>query len=598
MADKIRMLGIAPYSGLKELMQDIAHQRSDIELEAYTGDLSFGAKLALEHQRRGFAGIISRGGTAEMIRRVAGVPVTEVTFSVYDILRAMKLAQSYDGKFAIVGFSSITKCAKILCDLLQYEIEIITIKSQEDAASCLNALKEQGFSMVLGDTVTTAKAKLAGMNGILITSGGESVEAAFDRAVEICESHRKNLEEIEFLHALLFSSKDEIAVFGENGNMIFSVPAQPDGATAALMEKNISLVLERGERKILKQQTSGIDKAELLTILGRDFSTTSGRYCAFSIKRTPMPLIYDEQGVTFQNKIDLMEDVSNVFCRSNSIGRLAGFMEKIEKYARSDLPVLIVGEPGTGKDKTANSIYMHGKFSNNSLVSIDCTVAGDKKWRQLFESEYSPFLEENFTIYIKNMEQLNGPTGAWLAKYLEDSGICKRNRLILSCVTKNNAEEILCSDLKNKLSCLFIKLLPLRQRPEDIPSLCSLYINEINAATGKGVIGLTPEAMTLMQDFYWEYNLIQLQRILAQLVILSDSPYISADEVADILAAEPQQRQQETGTTDCALNLNQPLNKINEDIVEAVLREEGMNQSKAALRLQVSRSTLWRMLKK
>jgi len=600
MADKIRVLGIAPYAGLKELMQDIARQRSDVELEAYTGDLSHGVELALEHQRRGFAGIISRGGTAEMIRRVAGVPVTEVSFSVYDVLRAMKLAQNYDGKFAIVGFSGITKCAEILCNLLQYEVKIITIKSQEDAASRLETLKEQGFSMVLGDTVTAVKAKLTGMNGILITSGGESVEAAFDRAVEICESHRKNLEEIEFLHTLLSSCRDEMMVFSEKGEMRFSTfsTSKPDDEIVSFMGKNIAPVLERGERKFLKQQAGKADKSDrkVIEFFGRGFSTTSGRYCAFTMKQTPQLRAYSEQGVTFQNSADLLEDVSSVFCRSNSVGR--GLMEKIEKCSRSDLPVLIIGEPGTGKDKTANSIYMRGRFSGNPIISIDCAVVSDKKWGMLLESEYSPFLEENFTIYIKNVEQLNEATSAWLVKYLDDYGICKKNRLIFSCVTRNNAEEALCSNLKNKLSCLLVKLLPLRQRPDDIPSLCSLYINEINAATGKGVIGLTPEAMTLMRDFYWEYNLIQLHRVLTQLVVLSDSSYISADEVTDILSAESQQKQQKPDAADCVLNLNQPLNEINRDIVEAVLSEEGMNQSKAARRLQISRSTLWRMLRK
>jgi len=535
MVNKVRLLGIAPYAGLKELMQDIAFQRSDIELEAYIGDLSYGAELALEHQRRGFSGIISRGGTAEMIRRVTSVPVTEVAFSVYDVLRAMKLAQSYDGKFAIVGFSNITKCARVLCNLLQYEIEIITIKSQEEAVSRLETLKRQGFSMVLGDTVTVAKAKLTGMNGILITSGGESVEAAFDWAVEICESHRKNFEEIEFLHALLATNKDEVMVFSERGDMIFSThsASQPDDEIVSFMKKNITSVLERSERKFLKQQ---VDKAGKKTIefSGRGFSTASGRYCVFTMKQTPTLRVYSEQGVTFQNSADLLEDVSSAFCRSNSVE--IGLMGKIEKCSRSDLPVLIVGEPGTGKDKTANSIYMQGRFSDNPIISIDCAVVNDKKWAMLLESEYSPFLEENSTIFIKNVDQLNEAANARLVKHLEGSGTCKRNRLIFSCVTRHDAA--LCSDLKNRLSCLLIKLLPLRQRPEDIPSLCSLYINEINAATGKGVIGLTPEAMALMRDFYWEYNLIQLQRVLTQLVVLSDSPYISADETAGILAAE------------------------------------------------------------
>ncbi|MDR1377235.1 MAG: PrpR N-terminal domain-containing protein, partial [Synergistaceae bacterium] len=202
--EKIKILGIAPYAGMKELMQDIVARRNDIDLEVFVGDLSNGVDIVLERQNQGFSTIVSRGGTAEMIKRATDIPVSEVFLSVYDVLRAIRLAQNYNGKFAIVGFPSITRCSHILCDILQYDtIDIVTINGQEDIKVCLETLKKQGYSIVVSDMTTTIQAKLVGINGILITSGGESIEAAFDHAVEICEGNRKNLEKIEFLNALL-----------------------------------------------------------------------------------------------------------------------------------------------------------------------------------------------------------------------------------------------------------------------------------------------------------------------------------------------------------------------------------------------------------
>jgi transcriptional regulator with PAS, ATPase and Fis domain len=588
MRDKLKILGIAPYTGLKELMQNIAAQRDDIELDAFVGDLSVGVKLVLKHQRCGFSGIVSRGGTAEMIRHVANIPVSEVSLSVYDVLRAIKLAQSYDGRFAIVGFPSITDCAKILCDLLRYEIEIMTVKSQEEIYSCLKMLKKKGCSMVLGDKVTTVNAKFAGFNSILITSGGESVEAAFDHAVEVFEWHRKNLEEIELLNALLLSTKGEVIVFTENKDVKFSTLSSIDEETMIFMKKNVPLTLERGEKKILRQTSTG----ELLTLLGREFSTATGRYCAFSITRTSKPRIYDGQGVTFQNKIDLVENVSNVLCRNNSSER---FTDVIGKYAQSDLPILITGEQGTGKDKMANAIYVHGKLADNPMVSIDCGIVSEKKWIQLIENEFSPFSEEKITIYIKNVDQLSEATGMQLIKYFESTDICQRNRMIFSCTMRHEMDENqFCSGLRNSILCLVLKLHPLRQHPGEIPGLCILYINEINTAMGKEVIGLTPEAMALMQGYSWEFNLHQLRRVLVQLVALSDSPYVSADDVVKVLEAEGRQK---SGSVRNNLNLRQPLSEIVRDIAKEVLSEEGMNRSKTACRLQISRSTLWRILK-
>ena len=104
--------------------------------------------------------------------------------SVYDVLRAIRLAQNYNGKFAIVGFPSITRCSRLLCDILQYDtIDLVTINGRDEIRRCLETLKKQGYSIVVGDMTTTIQAKLTGINGILITSGGESIEAAFDHAV-------------------------------------------------------------------------------------------------------------------------------------------------------------------------------------------------------------------------------------------------------------------------------------------------------------------------------------------------------------------------------------------------------------------------------
>jgi transcriptional regulator with PAS, ATPase and Fis domain len=591
MSNKIRILGIAPYAGLKELMQEVAAQRSNIDLEVFVGDLTDGVNLALEHQRRGFSGIVSRGGTAEMIRQAVSIPVVEVNLSVYDVLRAIRLAENYYGKFAIVGFPSITNCAKILCDLLRHKIDIVTIKNRGEVDICLETLKREGYSMVLGDMVTTVSAKFAGINGILITSGGESVEAAFDHVIEIYRGYKKNLEELEFLNRLLLTVRNDIVVFSENGEVRvpFVGSASLDEDILFFMKKNVSSVLARGEEKILKQRGDG----ELITLHGRGFSTENGRYCAFSLTRSPELHAYCGQGVTFQNKTDLMEDVNNIFCRSNSVGKLTGIAEK---YGGSDLPILILGESGTGKDKTANSIYVHSKLSDNPMVSIDCGFVTEKKWSWLVENEYSPFQEEKFTIYIKNTDLLSESLGARLIQYFEDTGIRERNRMIFSYVIQHGAEagkNPFSARLQNVLSCLVIKLSPLRQRPEDIPSLCSLYINEINVASGKSVVGLTPEATALMQDYHWEKNLDQLRRVLWQLVTLGDSPYISADEVAEALAAEGG-----PAPAGHSLNLNRTLDEITKDIAWAVLQEEGMNRSQAARRLGISRSTLWRMLGK
>ena len=99
--------------------------------------------------------ILSRGGTAELIRSAVDLPVAEISISGYDILRTIKLAQNYSGKFAIAGFSPITENAHMICDLLQYDIDILTFSSEEEAYRSLQAAKKNGCTLVLCDITGT-----------------------------------------------------------------------------------------------------------------------------------------------------------------------------------------------------------------------------------------------------------------------------------------------------------------------------------------------------------------------------------------------------------------------------------------------------------
>ena len=88
-----RILGIAPYEGICTLLRQSAGQMPGIELEAYTGNLDAGVEIA---RRLGdqFDCIISRGGTANLIRQVTAKPVVEIEFSACDVLQSINLANS------------------------------------------------------------------------------------------------------------------------------------------------------------------------------------------------------------------------------------------------------------------------------------------------------------------------------------------------------------------------------------------------------------------------------------------------------------------------------------------------------------------------
>ena len=124
-----RILGIAPYDGMRTAMEQAAQAYPNVEMDIYTGDLEDGQAIVQQMPPNSYDCIISRGGTAALIRQVTDLPVVDIHISVYDVLRTMKLAENYSSLYAIVGFPSITEPAHTLCSLLDFNLDFLTVNN-------------------------------------------------------------------------------------------------------------------------------------------------------------------------------------------------------------------------------------------------------------------------------------------------------------------------------------------------------------------------------------------------------------------------------------------------------------------------------------
>ncbi len=588
---KVKLLGVAPYEGMKNMMENIAETRSDIELTAFTGDLESGVQIVSGMDLNEYDAVISRGGTAEMIREVSSVPVFEIPLSHYDILSAIRLAQNYDGRFAVVGFSAISNFARMLCEVLQYEIDIYTIHSREDVEKLLDQLKEDGYSMILSDMVTSTYSRSIGLNAVLITSGSESITSTFDQAVNFCRYYTEIRKENFYYSASYDISGEVLLVFSPDSSLLFSnCSVRGNAALIAYGKKLIPTVLSEGKIRVLRHIGG-----ESMLITARKYDFHQNTYLFFSIRKSGYTAEHKITGIQVKNKADVSNQFFNLFY-SNSAHR--DLKKQAEQYSLSDSPVLIIGEQGTGKDKMANLIYHDSPLHNNPCFILDCAVMDGKGWKALLEDPESPFYDTGSTFYFRSINALPREQRSSLFSFMMETGFLKHNRAIFSRVSEIEASKSdpLCLYLKNKLGCLTLCLPPLRHRLQDIPSLVTLYLNEINAVQGKEIIGVEPEGMSLMQGFKWESNLDQFKRVLKELCAVTTTPYIRTEQVRRILKNEKRSNQPDDSVR-LPVDLHQPLDDIIFEVVNLVLAEENMNQTRAAKRLGISRTTLWRYLK-
>ena len=149
--------------------------------------------------------------------------------------------------------------------------------------------------------------------------------------------------------------------------------------------------------------------------------------------------------------------------------------------------------------------------------------------------------------------------------------------------------------LVNKTGCSVITVPSLHRMSGVIPKLASLYINDLNQDYSRQIFGISPEAATHLQGFAWPYNLDQLRRVVREVYLHTDGPYITADSVRTVLDEE--QKQYYSPSDNASFDLSGTLDEITRRIVLSVYQEENQNQSRTAARLGISRTTLWSMLK-
>lgn len=588
--NKVKLLAIAPYEGLAEILRSISMKRDDVMLTIEVGDLSEGVQLAKKHADENFDAIISRGGTAELLRAAVEIPVIEISISVYDVLRAIKMAELYDARFAVVGFSTITERAKLLSDLLQYKLDIITFESEEDVEPILRRLKDHQYDLVVSDRIGSTVAEEIGLNSILISSGNESAASSFNRAIQLVQSLRPLHKEKEIFKQISTSHFDNFLIYNEKGKLWFS------HITASDYHDTIFSTVNDYLEKLTtfpNQKFEIIVDHFLFTITNDFYFHNDEQFTLIKITKKDAPLIQEDVFSIYNLDSADQTIYDDDYSSANFIGMVR---KQIEEYSRTHLPILIIGESGTGKEKAASIIYKKGPFNNNPLYTIDCATINEQQWNSLLSHYNSPLYNVQTTIYFKEIIALDPKQFNKLFEFFSQSNLAQRNRLIFSATLNDtlNNDEIIHS-LKYKLSCLQLFLPALRERISDLPSILALYINKLNTSMGKQIIGFEQEALEFMKEFTWENNLDQLHRVLRELVILAEGSYISKDLVKKILSQETRTSMVNPPKVS-SIPLNKTLDEINYYIIQAVLEEEGQNKESTAKRLGISRSTLWRKI--
>ncbi len=589
---KFKILCIPPYEGMRDLLENEAARRSDVELLVHQGNLNEGLKVVREKMKGNVDAILSRGCTTEIIRENVSILTYDIAPSVYDILRIIRTAHETGEKYAVVGYQSITQAAKMLRNIIEYDFNICTIHSEQECLENLNLLKNIGVKLIVGDLMAVNYAREMELHSLLVTSGIESITSAVDATVDILQNYDSMNERIDLLTEVLNTDEDDTIIYDASGALYYSSTEDVPSEILEELRKSTANVIARGNLNIVRHRNRIV-----YTISGKRIHTKGTEFCCYRIRTDKKSDMYDRYSIREVSGENDMPDIYPMDFYLGNDKTASTLMEACVRYSSTNRPILFLGERGTGKERFGYYIYTHGQLKDNSMLIVDAGLMDEKGWKYLLESDESPLNNTHITLYFKRMERI---PPEWMNRfiiYLKESDIFRTNRLMFAYTLQDGQEPVddLYLYLTENVNCLQMYMPSLAERKADIPSLVSLYINVCNINHGTSVIGFTSEAMMLIQNHHWTRNIYQLYQAVQELVLNSEASYISAESVRKYLdrKGNPDRKNQQQPL----INLDRTLEEIERDIVQLVFEKEDMNQSRTAKHLGISRSTVWRLLK-
>jgi DNA-binding NtrC family response regulator len=293
----------------------------------------------------------------------------------------------------------------------------------------------------------------------------------------------------------------------------------------------------------------------------------------------------------------------------------------IERVAKSDSPVLITGETGTGKELTARALHRLSGRGHGPMVDVDCSATSETAIEsELFGHEKGAFpgvlkrktglleLASGGTLFLDEIGELDLRVQGKLLRALETgtySRIGGTHKLELDvrvvAATKRDLrndvmDRAFRSDLFFRINTISVTLPPLRDRLVDIPILAQHFLKEFGGATPPM---LTDDAVAALEGYAWPGNVRELRNVIERAVLLANGNPIGPHDLplAPGMAG--------TAATNGAAHAAPPeldgrqmsLSDLERRHIESVLKRSNWHQGRAAAQLGISSKTLYRKIR-
>ena len=528
-----------------EFCRKTVHGQEDVLVLETEGDPT---RVFPELRQQDVAVLVARGNWATLLRRTIRLPVVAVEPTAFDLIAAVLAARKISKKAGIIYFSGEEPDWQSLWEALGLEVKLVKVaRNLADVRWTVANLARQRVGVIVGGNVTVAVAEEFGLPGIVVQPGREALLAALDIGRELLRT-----------------------TGGATPGFLASFELPPEVEEVAVE------AAAAGEAKMISSQAED---------------------------QLPAPEAATPEGASGQGPTPATDVAEEAEVSLSPAGRELRAL--LEEAARSELPLVLFGERGTGKDFWAEFVHRSSRRRDGPWVKfvggldaeeefwakengIWARAAGGSLVLEGLERTAAEF-QERLALVLEREEQDRQP----FVQGAMETGERKRRRVIA--LFREDPRTLLgkglLPDLLDRIGGLFVRIPALRERREDIPAL----LKKLLAARGRG--DLSPEALAVLLNHSWPGNVRELEAFANHLVFLSRAlPNLPAAALEKRAADDWLQGGSEERLLEISVTPGR-LEDMEREIIRKMQRVLPGSKSELARRLGVSRTTLWKKLK-
>ncbi|MBC7700538.1 propionate catabolism operon regulatory protein PrpR [Aquabacterium sp.] len=593
------------------------------------------ARVKALHALRSIDVVVAAGSNGGYLRQHLDMPVVLVKVGGFDLMQAMTRAKRLSSRVGLVTYEGMAPDMAPFSELFELTVEQRSYRTEEEALSCVQALKNLGVTVLVGSGMVADLADQLGLTGVFLYSG-DAVREALNDALEVARASRIELAKRERLNTILAQLSDGVIAVDQQeriqtlnpamAQLLGVLPAQWLGRKLSELSPDLSL------QSTLRLATQELEKIE--RVKGK----------ALIVNR--MPII--EQGVltgavlSCQDPISIQRVDRHIRTRikpeapgtryqlDQFLGQSAA-IERIRQLARrcagSQATVLLMGESGTGKELIAQGIHMASDRRELPFVAVNCAAVSES----LLESELFGYEEGAFTgarrggkiglfeaahkgtIFLDEVGEMPVSLQTRLLRVLQEREVLRVGAIeptpvnvrVIAATHRDLMAHVerglFRLDLFYRLNILRIDIPPLRDRLDDLLPIALALHRQVCARLRLDVERTRPLIDALVEQaapYDWPGNVRELENIVERMMAYAETAQVRMTQeaaAAFVQATAPELLASVPMGTLPPLKARQAETERAE--ILRVLAECSGDRAQASARLGISRTTLWRKLK-